>query len=141
MRVYDGDTLKAVGHDIEIKVRLAGIDSPETKKKKRAVGQPYSLNAQKFLAGMVLNKTVEIKGFGLGSYNRILGVVYMDGKNVNLELLKAGLAEVYQGKQPRGFDIGPYLEAQAEAQEADRGIWSLKEQYVSPRKWRKISKR
>jgi len=28
VRVYDGDTIKAVGHDIEIKVRLVGIDSP-----------------------------------------------------------------------------------------------------------------
>jgi len=26
-RVYDGDTVKAVGHDIEIKVRLIGIDA------------------------------------------------------------------------------------------------------------------
>ena len=27
-RVYDGDTIKAQGHDIEIKVRLVGIDAP-----------------------------------------------------------------------------------------------------------------
>jgi endonuclease YncB( thermonuclease family) len=35
-RVYDGDTGKAEGHDIEIKFRLVGIDAPETSKKKRA---------------------------------------------------------------------------------------------------------
>ena len=35
VRVYDGDTIKAVGHDIEIKVRLIGIDAPETFRKKR----------------------------------------------------------------------------------------------------------
>ena len=45
VRVYDGDRFKAVGHDIEIKVRLAGIDSPETKKKKRAAGQPFCQSA------------------------------------------------------------------------------------------------
>ena len=39
-RVYDGDTLKAAGHDIEIKVRLVGIDAPETSRKKREPGQP-----------------------------------------------------------------------------------------------------
>ena len=27
-KVYDGDTVKAEGHDIEIKVRLVGIDAP-----------------------------------------------------------------------------------------------------------------
>ena len=62
VRVYDGDTLKAVGHDIEIKVRLVGIDTPETSKKKNDPGQPYSQSAKKFLAGLVLNKDVEIKG-------------------------------------------------------------------------------
>ncbi len=43
VRVYDGDTFKAVGHDIEIKVRLAGIDTPETSKRKLQSGQPYSV--------------------------------------------------------------------------------------------------
>ena len=47
VRVYDGDTLKAVGHDIEIKVRLAGIDAPETSKKKHQPGQPFSQQAKK----------------------------------------------------------------------------------------------
>ena len=48
-RVYDGDTVKASGHDIEIKVRLVGIDSPETSKKKRDPGQPYSQQGKKYL--------------------------------------------------------------------------------------------
>ena len=39
-RVYDGDTVKAYGHDIEIKVRLVGIDAPETSRKKGESGQP-----------------------------------------------------------------------------------------------------
>jgi endonuclease YncB( thermonuclease family) len=97
VRVYDGDTLKAVGHDIEIKVRLVGIDAPETSKKKREPGQPYSQKATKYLAGIVLNKIVDIKGYGTDRYGRILSVVFVDGKNENLEMVKAGLAEVYRG--------------------------------------------
>ncbi len=50
---------------------------------------------------MVLYKTVDIKGYGLDRYGRILGVVFVDGKNVNLELVKSGLAEVYRGKPPK----------------------------------------
>jgi len=57
---------------------------------------------------MVLNKQIFIKGYGTGSYNRILAVVYVSKKNVNFELVKAGLAEVYQGRPPRGFDQSPY---------------------------------
>ena len=132
VRVYDGDTVKAVGHDIEIKVRLVGIDCPETKKRKHKSGQPFGQKAKKFLAGMVLNKTVDIKGYGLGRYNRIIGVVFVDGKNVNLEMVKAGLAEVYRGKPPRVFDLKPYLQAEAEAKKAKRGIWSLGAKYISP---------
>ena len=47
IKIYDGDTVKAAGHGVEIKVRLAGIDAPETKKGKRKPGQPYSLKAKK----------------------------------------------------------------------------------------------
>ena len=121
--VHDGDSLRASGHDIEIKVRLVGIDAPETKKRKHKPGQPFGQKAKKFLAGMVLNKTVDIKGYGTGPYNRILAVVYVDRKNVNLELIKAGLAEVYKGRPPRGFDLSPYLTAEAQAKSQKRGMW------------------
>lgn len=141
IRVYDGDTVKAQGHDIEIKVRLAGIDAPETFKKKRHPGQPFTLESKKYLAGLVLYKTVDIKGHGLGRYNWILGVIYLDGKNINLEMVKAGLAEVYRGTFPRGFDPGPYLQAEAEAKKAGRGMWSLGDRYVSPKQWRKMHRK
>jgi endonuclease YncB( thermonuclease family) len=39
---------------------------------------------------------------------RTLGVVYLDGKNVNLEMVKAGLAEAYGGKPAHGFDNDPF---------------------------------
>ena len=95
-RVYDGDTIKAKGHDIEIKVRLVGIDAPETSKKKRQPGQPFGQKSKKYLAALVLNKTVDIKGYGLGRYGHILGVIYLNGKNINLEMVKSGLAKVYR---------------------------------------------
>lgn len=138
VRVYDGDTIKAKGYDIEIKVRLVGIDAPKTSKKKRELGQPYSQQAKKYLTGLILNKVVEIKGCGLGPYNRILGVAYLNGKNINLEMIRAGLAEVYQGKSPKGFDSKLYIQAEAEAKKIQRGIWSLGDKYVSPRGWRKM---
>ncbi len=88
---------------------------------------------------MVLNKQVFIKGYGTGPYNRILAVVYVGKKNVNLELIKAGYAEVYQGKPPRGFDLSPYLTAEAQAKSQRRGMWSQGD-YISPKEWRKLHK-
>ena len=137
-RVYDGDTVKAQGHDVEINVRLVGIDAPETSKKKRGPGQPYSQQAKKYLAGLVLNKNVDIKGYGQDRYNRILGVIYLGGNNINLEMVRAGLVEVYRGKPPRDLEMEPYLEAEKRAREAKTGMWSLGDKYVSPKDWRKI---
>jgi len=139
-RVYDGDTVKAEGHDITIKVRLVGIDTPETSKKKGTPGQPYSQRATKYLAGLVLNKTVDIKGYGLDRYGRNLGVIYLDGNDINLEMVRAGLAEVYRGIAPHRFDLAPYWQAEKEAKEANKGIWTRGNQYVSPKMWRKMHK-
>jgi len=62
----------------------------------------------------------------------------MDGKNVNLEMVQAGLAEVYRGKPASGLDMEPYWKAEGEAKAAQRGIWVLEDKYVSPREWRRM---
>ena len=63
---------------------------------------------------------------------------YVNGKNVNLEMVKAGLAEVYRGRPAKGFDNEPYQKAEDAARRAGRGMWSLEDKYVSPMDWRKI---
>jgi endonuclease YncB( thermonuclease family) len=55
---------------------------------------PYSQEAKKHLTGLIYDKVVDVKGYGLDPYNRILGVVYVDGKHINLEMVKA--KRVYQ---------------------------------------------
>jgi micrococcal nuclease len=135
-RVYDGDSVKTEGHDIEIMVRLVGIDAPEISRRKNEPGQPFSQRATKHLASLVLNKVVEVKGYGMDRYNRVLGEIFADGKNVNLEMVKVGLAEVYRGRHAPGFDPGPYNQAEEEARAAKRGMWVQGEKYLSPRAWR-----
>ena len=61
-----------------------------------------------------------------------------DGNNVNLEMVKAGLAEVYRGTPASGLDMGPYWKAEEEAKAAKRGMWELGDKYVSPREWRRM---
>jgi micrococcal nuclease len=140
-RVIDGDSVIAVGHDVTIEVRLVGIDAPERSHKKNEPGQPSSKQATKYLAGLLLNKTVGIKGYGQDPYNRVLGVILFNGKNINLEMVKAGLAEVYRGKPARGMDLSPFWDAEKEAREASKGMWKLGEKYVSPRDWRREQRR
>ncbi|MFC1895465.1 thermonuclease family protein [Thermodesulfobacteriota bacterium] len=103
---------------------------------REAGGQPFCEKAKKHLAGLVLNRIVDVKGYGTDRYKRILGVIHVDGTNVNLEMVRSGLAEVYRGKPPKGFEIEPYKQAEAEARKAERGMWSLESKYVSPKEWR-----
>jgi endonuclease YncB( thermonuclease family) len=139
-RVCDGDTIKAKGHDIEIMVRLVGIDAPEISHRKGQPSQPYSQKSKKYLSSLILNKTVGVKGYGLDRYHRILGVIYLEGKNINLEMIRVGLAEVYRGKPPHGLDMEPFQKAEIQAEQAKNGFWSLGDKYVSPREWRKAQR-
>ena len=136
-RVTDGDTITVTQNGFKTTIRLVGIDAPEKSRKKHDPGQPFSQASTKYLAGMVLNKNVDIVSYGNDRYGRTLGVVYVDGKNVNLEMVKAGLAEVYRGKPAPGFDNGPYQKAEDEARSAGKGMWSLGDKYISPKDWRK----
>jgi endonuclease YncB( thermonuclease family) len=139
-RVTDGDTITVRGASGEMTVRLVGIDAPEVSHKKREPGQPFSQQATKHLAGMVLNKTVGIREYGHDRYGRSLAVVLLDSKNVNLEMVKAGFAEVYRGEHAKGFDPTPYLEAEKKARAERKGMWVQGDKYVSPRDWRRTQR-
>jgi endonuclease YncB( thermonuclease family) len=138
VRVTDGDTIKVAVDHMEVIVRLVGIDAPERSRKKNEPGQPYSRKPAKHLASLVLKKTITIKEYGTDRYKRILGVVFVNGKNANLEMVKAGLAEVYRGKQPRYFNVKIYQDAESEAKKAKRGMWIKGDKYISPKEWRKM---
>ncbi len=83
---------------------------------------------------------MDIKGYGLDGYSRILGVIYLEGKNINLEMVKAELAEVYRGLAPKRFNLSPYWQAEKEAREAKMGMWSLGDKYISPKDWRMMKR-
>ena len=140
-RVTDGDTVKVTGNDVKMTIRLVGIDAPETSKKKNEPGQPFSRKSTKYLTSLVLNKSVEVTSYGTDRYGRTLGVVFVDGKDMNLEMVKAGLAEVYRGKPAGGLDLEPYWNAEAESKKAGIGMWSLGDKYISPREWRRMHRK
>ena len=138
--VCDGDTIKVKGYGVEIKLRLAGIDAPETTKNKIGFGQRYSQEARGYLSGMVLNKTIEIKGHGYIHFDLMLGTVFLDGKNINLEMVRAGLAEVYRREPPKDLNLDPFFKAERQSRAEKKGIWIQGDGYVSPRTWRKRQK-
>lgn len=87
--VADGDTFTMKTYTNErIKIRLYGIDAPER-------GQDYGTKSREFLNDLCYGKTVEIKVMGIDQYDRTLGVVYVDGENVNEKMVREGLAWYY----------------------------------------------
>ncbi len=136
VKVYDGDTILVQGAGLKLKIRLVGIDAPETGYRGKE-GQPFSRKAKTLLSRLTDGKQVFLKSHGLGGYNRVLAEVFHEGTNVNLEMVKAGLAEVYQGKKPKTLDSNPYLQAEKKARNAGTGMWSQGRRYQSPQIWRK----
>jgi micrococcal nuclease len=57
---------------------------------------------------LVRAKNVAIKEYVLDRHGRSLGVVCLDGKDINFEMVKAGLAEVYRGEPGHGLDMDAY---------------------------------
>jgi micrococcal nuclease len=138
-RVIDGDTFIVFHDGTKITIRLVGIDAPELSNKKRKDGQPFSRQSTQHLAGLALNNTVDVKSYGADRNGRTLGEVFLlDGKNVNLEMVQAGLAECYRGRPASGLDMEPYWKAEEEAKAAKLGMWVLGDKYVSPREWRRM---
>ncbi len=85
-RVIDGDTI-VVGEE---SVRLLGINSPEK-------GEEYYEEAKKFLEGLILGTNVRLE-YGqpkYDKYSRILAFVFIGNTNINVELVRWGLANVY----------------------------------------------
>ena len=101
-RVVDGDTFDCIldlGFDVKLhkqRVRLAGIDTPESRTRDLAE-KKLGLAAKERLKELCGGK-FKIKSLGKGKYGRILGIPYTeDGKDICQMLIKEGHAVAYDG--------------------------------------------
>ena len=96
-RVYDGDTVYCdidLGFNIVLHnrtIRLFGINAPEIRGEEREDGK----ESGEFLRNMVLGKELQLYSIRdkSGKYGRTLGILVVDGVNVNRELVEYGYAE------------------------------------------------
>lgn len=137
---YDGDTCRLRASDnLNVKVRLIGIDAPEVASIKSKKGQEFSEKSKQFINSYIRGKVVNLKNYSQDHYGRNLAEIFLNGVNVNLKMVKEGMAEVYRGKVDKDFNIEPYLKAEENAKKLKIGIWSLKN-YQSPSDWRRSGK-
>lgn len=126
--VEDADTLTIQKGGRDVSIRLAGIDAPETSHGGRSA-QPFAEEAKALVSEMLANaKDVRIVTDNTDTtYGRQVGVVYADGKNLNLELIKRGFAAYLpykgKGKQPI-YDQKAFKQAEEMAYKSNRGMWA-----------------
>jgi micrococcal nuclease len=121
----------------KLRIRLFGIDAPETPKGAKFPGQPYGPEAEAYLKRLVEGKRVRVDIYQVDRYQRLLSTIVLDGKDINLAMLEAGLAEVYRGPESGNLYKPQYQAAEEAARAARTGMWVLGDAYESPRAYRK----
>ena len=87
---YDGDTCRSNTGE---KIRLACIDTPELRGK-RANPVPAKA-ARDYLRGLVVGRDVGIRRITKDRYGRTVAELFVDGSNVQQQLVAAGHADIY----------------------------------------------
>lgn len=115
--VSDGDTITILD-DMDkgrFKIRLYGIDAPEKK-------QDFGQKSKQHLSTLIFNKTVKVRFKEIDRYGRIVGKIFLDDIEINLEMLKAGLAWHYY----RYNQTPSYITTEKQARKSGIGLWSMK---------------
>jgi micrococcal nuclease len=112
--VADGDTIDLLRDGRAVRVRLHGIDCPER-------GQPFGRQARQYTGTLAFGKTVIVRVRDTDRYGRVVAEVSLpDGKSLNGELVRAGLAWHYV----RYSNDGILARLEAVARAARRGLWT-----------------
>ena len=139
IQIVDGDTLTIQHNGRAEKVRLIGIDTPESNinnktKKDAARGNgdidtitKMGKDATRFVKKIVKPGdpvTIEFDKQTRDKYGRLLGYVYLsNGKMLNEEIVKAGYANLLT-YPPNVKYQDRFLKAYREARENSRGLWA-----------------
>jgi len=126
--ITDGDTADILKDGKPLRLRFAGIDTPEK-------GQPFGNNAKQALSDRIGGKFVRVVVHETDRYGRAIADVYDEQGHVNLWLVQQGLAWHYTAYSD---DVG-LATAEKNAKAGSRGLWSDK-RHVAPWNWRKLSK-
>jgi micrococcal nuclease len=125
-KVVDGDTFWADdGTSKGLKIRLIGVDAPESRRSfKKKVGY-FGKEAKTYLTNLLSGKSVRLE-YDLNPtdhFGRTLAYVYLeDGTFVNAELVKNGFAMTLT-VPPNVKFADEFVKLQEEARENSRGLW------------------
>ena len=126
-KVSDGDTIHVTTPErTKLKVRLYGIDAPETSKINQRTGrinkpgQPYGEESWKALEIKIMRKQVRLDILDIDKYRRMVGMIWLGNRNINLEMVNEGYAEAYIEYLKEPYSL-QFITAEQEAKSASRG--------------------
>lgn len=120
-KCVDGDTFWLNIDGVDTKIRLSGVNTPESTNKI----EPYGKEASSYTCDRIqeANKiTVEYDITQGDSFDREVAIVFLDGKNFNLELVEVGYADLKYLKDSMPY-AAEYKEALENAKSAKIGRW------------------
>lgn len=126
-RIIDGDTIVVIHDNKQEKVRLLGVDTPESVDPRRKV-ECFSKEAAVFLADLSLGKKVRLESDETqqlkDKYGRLLRYVFLgDGRMLNYLLIQEGYAYEYTYDLPYTYQDA-FKNAQLQAMSDKKGLWS-----------------
>ncbi|NOL46245.1 MAG: thermonuclease family protein [Synechococcus sp. MIT S9220] len=117
--VGDGDTIRVIDKvGKKITIRLACIDAPETSQRRSGDW------STKTLQELISNQKLFIKTQAKDRYGRTVAEVYVNSKNINLQLVRIGAAYAYR-KYLNQCDQSAYIYAEDKARQLNLGIWGI----------------
>jgi endonuclease YncB( thermonuclease family) len=120
--VYDGDTvLMTTREESRLKVRLYGIDAPETRKPDKP-GQPYGDKAKRLLMYKILGRRVTAEIVDIDQYKRAVAIIRYEGRDINREMVAEGMAWAYR-QYLQGSYESEYIVSENRARSRRVGLW------------------
>ena len=114
--VLDGDTITLMTPDKEkIKVRLYGINTPDR-------DQAYGQKAKRFTFAMTYGEEVEVKRYTTDTNGMTVGVVQVNGLNVNEEIIRSGYGQPDPQVCKASF-CSEWLRLEKDAKVSGVGLW------------------
>lgn len=125
-RVVDGDTIEVTKNGVKEKVRLIGVNTPETvdpRKKVECFGKEASAYTKEILTGKQVKLVTDDTQTKYDKYGRLLAYMYRDdGLFVNVDLIAKGYAYEYTYHVPYLFQK-EFKTVQASAEASQKGLW------------------
>ncbi len=120
--VYDGDTLLlTTREESRLKVRLYGIDAPETRKPDRP-GQSYGDISRRTLMYKIMGRRVTAEIVDIDQYKRAVAVIRYNGRDINREMVAEGMAWAYRQYLQSPYE-SEYISSETRARSRRAGVW------------------